>query len=244
MYLGRDELLHIMGAVAKSRSILSVHLTGNQIDDEKVRGELRNLMKPRRRIKVAHEKKGDPEDAAADLEDLERQEEIMGQNPTLSQSKQSAGRAPQEEKASVPPELKDEALVYSRILGHFEMPHSHRWVESQECWLCGNHAYTLILASKSICQRYCAKPTTQEKDDCIARIRKAEHKQKEQLTGHRYHEGTGSDVEEIFYEADAENDFTQVQNKKLRDQYFRNNMLSARFTEWRCKSLLPLRNFV
>jgi hypothetical protein len=41
-------------------------------------------------------------------------------------------------------------LIFSRILGHFEIPQSHNWIESRDCWVCEKHTYTLILASKSI----------------------------------------------------------------------------------------------
>ena len=48
----------------------------------------------------------------------------------------------------------------------------------------------------------------------------------------------------MFYEALEDNDFNSGQNKRLKSQYFRNNMLAAKFTNWKCKSLIPLRNFM
>ena len=29
-----------------------------------------------------------------------------------------------------------ETLIFSRILGHFEIPHSYMWQESSNCWIC------------------------------------------------------------------------------------------------------------
>jgi hypothetical protein len=33
-------------------------------------------------------------------------------------------------------EIPGETLIFSRILGHLEIPRSHKWQESQECWIC------------------------------------------------------------------------------------------------------------
>ena len=62
-------------------------------------------------------------------------------------------RLPNEEKKR-DMEIKDQKLIYTRVLGHFEIPGSHRWIESHECWYCENHTYTLILSSKSICDKF------------------------------------------------------------------------------------------
>ena len=71
-------------------------------------------------------------------------------------------RLPNQEK-SHNMEIRDQKLIYTRVLGHFEMAHSHRWVESHECWYCEDHAYTLILASKSICEKFFVKPRTKDR---------------------------------------------------------------------------------
>jgi len=64
----------------------------------------------------------------------------------------------------MPKEMKDDKLIYTRILGHFEMPHSWRWKETTTCWFCENHQYTLVLASKSICKKFMAKDTAIKKE--------------------------------------------------------------------------------
>ncbi len=43
-----------------------------------------------------------------------------------------------------------DTLIFSRILGHFEIPHSHKWQETSICWICERYRYTVILVSKTI----------------------------------------------------------------------------------------------
>lgn len=69
-------------------------------------------------------------------------------------------------------EVKDDKLIYTRVLGHFEMPHSHRWCETTSCWYCEKHVYTLVLASKSICERFYTKPRTSDKSKYKEKIEK------------------------------------------------------------------------
>ena len=71
-------------------------------------------------------------------------------------------RLPNEEKKH-DMEIKDQKLIYTRVLGHFEMPNSHRWIESHDCWYCQNYAYTLVLASKSICETLFTKPKAKDR---------------------------------------------------------------------------------
>ena len=53
-----------------------------------------------------------------------------------------------------------ERLIFSRVLGHFEIPRSYRWQESSDCWLCDKHRYTVIVASKTIAENFFAKPVS------------------------------------------------------------------------------------
>ena len=64
----------------------------------------------------------------------------------------------------MPERYKLDQLVYTRILGHFEMPKSHRWVESQDCWFCQNYSYSILLVSKSICENFFMKPKKNDRE--------------------------------------------------------------------------------
>jgi hypothetical protein len=55
MYLIGEEVYRIMQAVGKSRSLLSIHLTGNLYEDKVLRSKIRDIMKPRKRIPAAGE---------------------------------------------------------------------------------------------------------------------------------------------------------------------------------------------
>jgi len=39
--------------------------------------------------------------------------------------------------------IESERLIFSRVLGHFEIPRSHKWIEANECWLCEKHSNTV-----------------------------------------------------------------------------------------------------
>lgn len=57
-----------------------------------------------------------------------------------------------------------ERFIFSRVLGHFEMPRSHKWQESVNCWVCENHTYTIIIVSKSIAKTYFVKPKRKDRE--------------------------------------------------------------------------------
>ena len=100
---------------------------------------------------------------------------MINKNPSLSAMRKSHLRLPKEQ-TSMPIEVKAEALVYTRILGHFEMPKSQRWTESRHCWFCENYAYTVILVSKTICQNFYLKPDSNERKICIQKIKRIANK--------------------------------------------------------------------
>lgn len=51
MYLSDSVCVRIIEAVAKSRSLLAIHLTGNHIESDETRQKMRDLLKPRKRLK-------------------------------------------------------------------------------------------------------------------------------------------------------------------------------------------------
>lgn len=89
------------------------------------------------------------------------------------------------------------------MLGHFEIPRSHRWHESADCWICDKHRYTVIVASKSIAQAFFKKPVSKkEKTIYSQKIKDAKIRNEESMLNE---EGEwGSDNDEIYYEADNE----------------------------------------
>lgn len=95
-----------------------------------------------------------------------------------------------------------ERLVFSRILGHLEIPRAHMWQESSDCWICDRHRYTLLAVSKSIAQQHMIKPKGKEKDQYIQKIKDAMDRQnKEQSKGDNEY---GSDNDDLYYDADDE----------------------------------------
>ena len=67
------------------------------------------------------------------------------------------------EQKPMPKEIRDDKIIFTRILGHYEMPHSHRWAETTQCWYCQKHIYSLFIFSKSICEKFCHRPLLQDR---------------------------------------------------------------------------------
>jgi hypothetical protein len=63
-----------------------------------------------------------------------------------------------------------DSLIFSRILGHSEIPRSHKWQESEECWVCEKYRYTVILISKTIAENCFIKPADRDRKILITKI--------------------------------------------------------------------------
>lgn len=61
MHLGEEEILHIAKACVTCRTLLSIHLTGNEVYSPETRKKLRLMFRPRRRIKDFNEAILDPD---------------------------------------------------------------------------------------------------------------------------------------------------------------------------------------
>lgn len=156
-------------------------------------------------------------------------------------------------------EFDDEKLIYTRVLGHFEMPHAHRWAETPHCWYCENHAYTLVLASKSICEKYFVKPIGKDMGRYKKKIKDVAERHRQVFLSNRQDEW-GSDCDEKYYDADCEEQdkpetkgaayatgrseiLTQNANQK-KDEYFRNCQVVGAFSNWKRRSLVPIYDFI
>jgi len=51
-------------------------------------------------------------------------------------------------------DVEEDRIVYQRILGHPEIPDSHRWVENfaPHCHICGKHTYTIFVWNKRVAE--------------------------------------------------------------------------------------------
>jgi hypothetical protein len=128
-----------------------------------------------------------------------------------------------------------ETLIFSRILGHFEIPHSYKWQESSHCWICQRYRYSVILVSKSIADTFFIQPRNKDKQTFLDKIKHAQEK-REEISGkggdfHQY----GSDDDEIYYDADTED---------ARTNHWKNNQITGTFSKWKTHSLLPLGEFI
>lgn len=63
-----------------------------------------------------------------------------------------------------------ETLIFSRILGHFEIPHSYKWQESSHCWICQRYRYSVILVSKTIADTFFIQPRNKDKKTFLDKI--------------------------------------------------------------------------
>ena len=61
MHLGELEILHIVKACITCRTLLSIHLTGNEVYSPELRRKLRLMFRPRRRIKDFKEAIAEPD---------------------------------------------------------------------------------------------------------------------------------------------------------------------------------------
>ena len=167
--------------------------------------KLREIMRPRKRLR-SDLQYADPDPNAADSDngDVEIEERtkeaIQKKMPPVK--RESHKHHPQE-KLDAPIETQEDKLIFTRVLGHFEIPHSHRWTETKNCWYCEQHVYTVVLASKHICQSFMLKPHGKDKKrlkDKITKNFKAHRKEFKNNNQLEY----GSDCDEIYYDDEAE----------------------------------------
>lgn len=234
MYMNSEEILHIMLAASKSRTLLSVHLSGNQVDSQDFRVRLRRLLRPRKRLKNLSELLESPSDDD-DLHQDQQNEVLKKQSEKTPHKK---GKILPKREREMPKEVSDDTFILTRVLGHLEMPKSYKWVESTQCWFCQRHVYTLVLASRSICQSHFTRPKKQERQKYQDTLLRAEKKHADFFCEHAqdYNELPGSDIDEYQFGVDD-----AVERKR----YHKNQvLLASKFSGWRCKSMMPLVKFV
>eukprot|EP00347_Sterkiella_histriomuscorum_P021600 403333417 len=238
--LRKDEVLDVVKACKKSRSLLAVHLSGNIISDE-TKKKIREYMRPRKRVKDIYDQINNP-DEDVDKSDIPRQ--VSNFNIDLAAAikeklskyqKRDAENIKQDKgESNAMKGTPGERLIFSRILGHFEIPKSYKWHESSECWICEKHRYTVIVASNSIAQACFKKPVSEkEKTLFTQKIKDAKNKREEAIINDEEH--WGSDEDNIYYEADTEDQKSMA---------FMNNQISSTFSKWQLKSMLPFKEFL
>ncbi|CDW82841.1 UNKNOWN [Stylonychia lemnae] len=239
--LRKDEVLQIMVACKKSRSLLAVHISGNLINDD-TKKKIRDYMRPRRRVKDLYDQINNPDDEAetsdipkATNSNIDLRAAI--QYKLMRYQKQEAESVKQETaESNAKKGIPGERLIFSRILGHFEIPKSYKWQESTDCWLCEKYRYTVIVASKSLARQNFKKPiSTKEKKIYSQKIKDAKHKWEESVLNDDFDQCWGSDNDEIYYEADNEQD---------RDLIYLNQQVASTFSRWKLKSLMPIQLFL
>lgn len=83
------------------------------------------------------------------------------------------------------------------------MPHAHRWAEVGHCWYCEKHSYNLVIASKSICEKYYMRPVGKDVLKFRQKILDVAERQRQVFENNAQDE-FGSDCDEIYYDADNE----------------------------------------
>jgi hypothetical protein len=124
--------------------------------------------------------------------------------------------------------------VFSRILGHFEIPRSQKWVETSECWVCEKHTYSVILVSKTIAKSFFVKPKMKDRNQFLLKIKNAKENQDDTALNND-DDMWGSDNDELYYDADSEDD---------KHHSFKNNLITGTFSRWKCRSMVPLGEFI
>ena len=61
MGFGEKQVMMLATACTKSRALLSIHLTGNEVYEPDVRRKIRRIFRPRRRLKLFEETILDPD---------------------------------------------------------------------------------------------------------------------------------------------------------------------------------------
>lgn len=90
-------------------------------------------------------------------------------------------------------------MIFTRHLGHYEIPRSYLWTETHTCWICDKHTYSVLLASKTIAKHYMIMPKKKDKESYMNKIIGKQYK-----TNGEMGEAWGSDDDDINFEADNE----------------------------------------
>lgn len=220
-----------MKAVKKSRSLQAVHISGNQID-KKTQNAIRDIMKPMRFVPSLYEKinKND------DLPNIDAIESMITQ-PLTGHLKREIQKFDEEQQKKLEDDFEEkgdknedagEKLVYQRFLGHFEIPKSYKWLESETCWQCEKYGYTLVICSKSICERFFTQPRIREKKAYISKIKAG------------VQNALDNDFQEM-YENQLNYD-AETLEQKYQDK--RNLKIASSFNKWLPQSMIPLGQFI
>jgi len=229
--LKNDNILEISKAVRKSRSLLAIHLSGNLISDE-VKKKIRDHLQPRKRVKDLYYQINDPD---SEDEVTTTQQSKLNLSTAIQQKlvKYAQQEAMGENNGEQNPNLQGnpgERLIFSRVLGHFELPKAHKWIESSDCWVCSRHMYTVMVVSKSIAHSFFVRPKRKDRENFLSKITHARGKYEEHND-----EEYGSDQDEIFYDAEDER---EKHNAIL------NNQVTGQFSRWKCRSMMPLGEYM
>jgi hypothetical protein len=143
--LRKDEVFEIVKACKKSRSLLgthgvfefdliAIHLSGNFITEE-TRQKIREFMRPRKRIKNLYDQINNPDEVNDNpLFKIGNIDLTAAITAKLKQYQE--GDKDEEDIEALPKSFNNqsgpkadpgETLIFSRILGHFEIPHSYKW---------------------------------------------------------------------------------------------------------------------
>lgn len=108
------------------------------------------------------------------------------------------------------------------------------WQETQECWICNRHRYTVLFISKTIADNYFIKPQPKDRSQFLLKINDAKNRRMEMLDN-KDDLDWGSDDDDIYYDAD---------NEEEKTQNWMNNQVCGTFSRWKCRSILPLGEFI
>jgi hypothetical protein len=138
-----------------------------------------------------------PDSDDDDIETAATQKKMEAKVPTGDKS--NGGHTLPTHQTNMPKDVRADELIYSRVLGHFEMPQSHKWVESEHCWICEKHVHTVVFSSKSICEQLYTKPRNKD----FAKYKKKIHSVaagNEKAFKENKPDEFGSDCDEQYYD--------------------------------------------
>ena len=224
--VGLGPILKVCEACTKSRSLASIHLTNPMMDSEAVRQQIRQVLRPRRRVK---------QKTTFDEPESDDQNLPLQTRPHAQESSPNPNQRINTSKHHKELEVRNYKLIYTRFLGHFEMPGQYRWAEASSCFDCERHNYTVFVVSRSLCDQFFAAPTAGERKFLKQRIERAVSKFDQALANSELE--FGSDNDEHFYDADKDEGLQDTNDKDL---YSKNQQIAGKFSGWRPKSLIPL----